>query len=73
MNDSEEFKPSLKQINEDIRPTWEDIKKQSEVLVYSQDMFFLMTRAVNRNDDIAIQHVKLQYFYFYQVLEKFSF
>ena len=33
MNDSEEFKPSLKQINEDIRPTWEDIKKQSEVLV----------------------------------------
>jgi len=27
MNDSEEFKPSLKQINEDIRPTWEDIKK----------------------------------------------
>ena len=31
MNDSEEFKPSLKQINEDIRPTWEDIKKQSEV------------------------------------------
>ena len=33
MNDSEEFKPSLKQINEDIRPTWEGIKKQSEVLV----------------------------------------
>jgi len=33
MSDSEEFKPSLKQINEDIRPTWEDIKKQSEVLV----------------------------------------
>ena len=33
MNDSEEFKPSLKQINEDIRPTWENIKKQSEVLV----------------------------------------
>ena len=33
MNDSEEFKPSLKQINEDIRPAWEDIKKQSEVLV----------------------------------------
>ena len=33
MNNSEEFKPSLKQINEDIRPTWEDIKKQSEILV----------------------------------------
>ena len=33
MDDSEEFKPSLKLINEDKRPTWEDIKKQSEVLV----------------------------------------
>ena len=32
MNHSEEFKPSLKQINEDIRPTWEDIKKQSFII-----------------------------------------
>ena len=31
MNDSEEFKPSLKQINEDIRPTWEDIKRVLEI------------------------------------------
>jgi len=30
MNDSEEFKPSLKQINEDIRPTSEDIKNNQK-------------------------------------------
>jgi len=33
MNDSEEFKPSIKQINEEIRPKKKNIKKQSEVLV----------------------------------------
>ena len=32
MKYSEEFEPTLKQINEDIKPAWEDIKKQSEVL-----------------------------------------
>tara|TARA_B100000945_G_C20366614_1_gene589956 strand:+ start:790 stop:954 length:165 start_codon:yes stop_codon:yes gene_type:complete len=29
----EEFEPSIKQINDDIKPTWEDIKRQSEELV----------------------------------------
>ena len=29
----EEFEPSINQINEDIKPTWEDIKHLSEKLV----------------------------------------
>tara|TARA_B100000886_G_scaffold217482_1_gene150920 strand:- start:136 stop:315 length:180 start_codon:yes stop_codon:yes gene_type:complete len=33
MDNSEEFKPTLDQINDDIKPAWEDIKKQSEFLV----------------------------------------
>ena len=29
----EQFEPTIKQINDDIKPAWEDIKKQSEDLV----------------------------------------
>ena len=37
MEDLEEFHPTLKQINEDIKPAWEEIKKQSEDLVNKLD------------------------------------
>ena len=29
----DDFKPTITQINEEIKPAWEDIKKQSEELV----------------------------------------
>ena len=33
----EEFKPSINQINDDIKPAWEDIKYLSEKLVKKLD------------------------------------
>ena len=33
MEDTEHFEPTFEQINDDIKPTWENIKKQSEDLV----------------------------------------
>ena len=33
MEETEHFEPTFKQINDDIKPTWENIKKQSEDLV----------------------------------------
>ena len=33
----EEFEPSIDQINDDIKPTWEDIKYLSEKLVKKLD------------------------------------
>ena len=33
----EEFKPSINQINDDIKPAWEDIKYLSEKLVTKID------------------------------------
>ena len=37
MEESEQFKPTFEQINDDIKPAWEDIKRQSEDLVNKLD------------------------------------
>ena len=37
MKELDKFEPSFKQINEDIKPTWEDIKRKSEDLVNRLD------------------------------------
>ena len=33
MKESDKFEPTFEQINEDIKPAWEDFKKKSEALV----------------------------------------
>ena len=33
MEETEHFEPTFEQINDDIKPSWENIKKQSEDLV----------------------------------------
>lgn len=37
MKELDKFEPSFEQINEDIKPTWEDIKRKSEDLVNRLD------------------------------------
>ena len=37
MKEPKQFEPSFEQINNDIKPTWEDIKKKSEDLVDKLD------------------------------------
>ena len=37
MKELDKFEPSFEQINEDIKPTWEDIKRKSEDLVSRLD------------------------------------